>query len=183
MKTIMFITLSALLAGCQGELKEAKEISSSCKHNGVAYDCATGVSIAPTSQNTSEEVTERGAISLDITMTANSSIDIDHENQRFVVLEDDKVTTSTESIFSDEINSCAVSLKKNEIYDYAFEGESLVLEGEGGRLILQPLHPFEGTLTGVWGSQETTDEGVEIFRKITISYGGQLQVSRRCLHR
>ena len=183
MKIVLFITLSALLAGCQGEIKNSQQTNSSCSHNGVAYDCATGVASAPASQSSTEEVVERRAITLDITMTASSPIDVDHENQRFVVLEDDKVTTSSESIFSDEINSCAVSLKKDEIYNYAFEGESLILEGEGGQIILQPVHNFEGSLAGEWVSQETTDDGVEIVRKITISYGGHLQVSRRCLHR
>lgn len=182
MKTILLLTITALLAGCQSEAKNSNDTSSSCAHNGVAYDCATGVLAAPASQTSGEEVTERRTVSLDITMTANSRIDVDHENQRFVVLEDDEVATSSESIFSDEINSCSVSLKKNEIYDYEFEGESLLLEGEGERIILQPVHSFDGSLAGEWVSQETTDDGVEIVRRITISYGGQLKVSRRCLY-
>ncbi len=175
--------MTALLASCQGEIKNTKETSSSCTHNGAAYNCATGVAIVPTSQTSTEEVTDRRAITLDLTMTAKSPIDVDHENQRFVVLEDDKAAISSESIFSNEINSCAVSLKKDEIYNYEFEGENLILEGEGGQIILQPLHTFEGSLVGDWVAQETTDDGVEITRKLTISYGGQLQVSRRCLHR
>ncbi len=119
MKVILFLTMCALLASCQGELKDSKA-SSSCSHNGVVYDCATGVAANPASQASVEEVVERRAISLDITMTATSRIDVDQENQRVVVLEDNKVATSSESIFSEEIHSCAVSLRKDEIYDYGF---------------------------------------------------------------